>query len=193
MKDVIPALCRFLMQNGVIDEDDRELYEYCFSVLFLNLFYYAICFGWMLYYHSFLRPTLFLVAFLLLRSLMGGWHAPSMGSCLLIGLLMFSVSVNILLYPGISAQEKILFSVCSMTLTTALVFRFGIAHNPNRPLTPTEQQNASAFCRRFLVLLDITLSVLLVYRIDDYVFSIGLAAAVVSLLFIPTQLPKKGR
>ena len=75
MEQLISAFCNKLIQNHVISENDREVYEYCFSILFTSVLYYAGCIIIMYRYQCYLLPIIFLVTYMLLRSFLGGWHA----------------------------------------------------------------------------------------------------------------------
>ena len=148
MEKTLSRLCDFLIRQNIIQEEDREVYEYCFAVLLMNVLYYLICFVVMVHYHCFLLPMIFIVIFLLSRSNMVCWHAPNMWSCVLFGLLLFTVAVNLMIYPDITEQGKLFFSGFSLLFAGWSVHHFGIQDHPNRRLNSIEKVAAqkSAIC-----------------------------------------------
>ena len=193
MEPIISKLCDLLIQQEVIQEVDREVYEYSFSVLILNSVYYLICFVLMLYYQTFLLPILFTTIFLLLRSYMGGWHANTMWGCMLLGLLLFTAAVNIMIYPDITGQGKLVFSGFVMLLTGWSVYRFGIQDHKNRPLSSLEKIAAQEKCYKLLFILSVLMIGAALLQQFDVIFCVGLAcfAATILLLLAKTKKERK--
>ncbi len=193
MEPIISKLCDLLIQQEVIQEVDREVYEYSFSVLILNSVYYLICFVLMLYYQTFLLPILFTTIFLLLRSYMGGWHANTMWGCMLLGLLLFTAAVNIMIYPDITGQGKLVFSGFVMLLTGWSVYRFGIQDHKNRPLSSLEKIAAQKKCYKLLFILSVLMIGAALLQQFDVIFCVGLAcfAATILLLLAKTKKERK--
>lgn len=193
MERAISALCNYFIARQIITPEDKEVYQYSFEVLTLNVLYYLLCFGMMCYYHCFLQPFLFTIVYMLLRSYVGGWHAPNMWSCLLFGLLLFITVVNIFISPGIPEQGKVLFSIFSMILAGCSVHHFGIQDHPNRTLTPEQKAAAEKdFFRIFWGSALIMLVAALLQQIG-IVFSTAMAYFVVIFSLIFTKFQQKGR
>lgn len=193
MEKLFSRLCNWLVRNEIIQETEKEVYEYCFAVLFMNAMYYLICIMVMWHYKIFLQPIIFTTIFLLIRSHMGGWHAQNMWNCLLLGLLLFTIAVNLMIYPDITEQEKILFSGISMFLTSGTVFFFGIQDHPNRRLSKGEKITAKKKCLGLLFGLTAFVVIVLFLRWVDIAFCIALACFASTLLFLLAKIQKKGR
>lgn len=193
MEQIISKLCDLLIQREVIQEADREVYEYSFSVLILNSVYYLICLVVMVQYHSFLLPTLFIVIFLLLRSYMGGWHTSTMWGCMLLGLLLFTAAVNIMIYPDITEQGKLVFSGFGMLLTGWSVYHFGIQDHKNRPLSSLEKIAAQKKCYKLLFMLSLLMIGAALLQQIDVTFCVGLACFVATILLLLATTKKEGK
>lgn len=193
MEKAISALCDYFIARQIIQAEDKEVYQYSFEVLTLNLFYYLLCLGMMCYYHCFLEPFLFTAVYMLFRSYVGGWHAPNMWLCLLFGLLLFITVVNIFIYPGIPEQGKVLFSFISMIFAGCIVHHFGIQDHPNRTLTP--EQKAAAEKKFFGIFWGSAFLMLIANLLQQIgiVFSMGMAYFVVTFSLILVKLQKKER
>ncbi len=193
MNQMIAMLCTKLVQHKIIMEDDREVYEYCISVFLLNTCYYLICLLVMLYYKCFLLPTIFTVCFLLLRSYMGGWHAKNMGGCLLFGLLLFTLVVNIFIYLDIAEQEKMLFSGFSVLFAGWGVRFLGVQDHPNRRLKTEQKLAAKRKCYKILVMICLLMLCTSIFQRTDIAFSMALACLVSTLLLLLAKFQQKGR
>lgn len=193
MESIISKLCELLIQQEVIQEVDREVYEYSFSVLILNSVYYLICFVLMLYYQTFLLPILFTTIFLLLRSYMGGWHANTMWGCMLLGLLLFTTAVNIMIYPDITGQGKLVFSGFVMLLTGWSVYHFGIQDHKNRPLSSLEKIAAQKKCYKLLLILSVLMIGAALLHQIDVTFCVGLACFAATILLLLAKTKKEGK
>lgn len=192
MERAISALCNYFIARQIIAAEDKEVYQYSFEVLTLNVLYYLLCFGMMCYYHCFLQPFLFTIVYMLLRSYVGGWHAPNMWLCLLFGLLLFITVVNIFISPGIPEQGKVLFSIFSMILAGRSVRHFGIQDHPNRRLTKEEKAAAEKkFFRIFVVSTTVMLIAVFLQQIG-VVFSIAMAYFMATAFLVLAKLQKKG-
>lgn len=192
MEKAISALCDYFIARQIIQAEDKEVYQYSFEALTMNVLYYLLCFVMMCYYHCFLQPFLFTAVYLLLRSYIGGWHAPNMWACLLFGLLLFITVVNIFIYPGIPEQGKVLFSMFSMIFAGCSVRHFGIQDHPNRKLTKDEKAAAKQnFFRIFFVSSIVMLIAVLLQQIG-VVFSIAMAYFMATAFLVLAKLQKKG-
>lgn len=192
MEKLISRMCDNLIAKQVISSEDKEIYEYCFCTLFMWLCYFAICFVVMLHFDCFIAPLIFFTSFLALRSLMGGWHAPGMVSCLISGLLLFTLAVSLIIYPDITLQEQLLFSCFSVFFTGGILSIFNVQDHPNRELSVTEKQNAKK--KSFYLLFVLTLCMVLFALVKrfDITFSIALACFATTALLLLAKFQTKG-
>lgn len=192
MEHLIYVFCNKLIQNHVISENDREVYEYSLAILLTSALYYAGCIMIMHYYQCYLLPIIFLVTYMLLRSYIGGWHARNMWTCMFASLLLFAVMVNIFIYPDITTQGKLLFSGFSVLFNGWALQHFGMQDHPNRKLTQDEQRIAK---RKAFVLLFIILLLMMCSAFAsrfDIMFSMALASFAATILLLLAKFQSKG-
>jgi len=192
MEKAITALCTYCVRNQIIQEDDREVYEYSFFVLTMSTIYYLICILIMIYYQTFLLPILFTIIYQLIRSYMGGWHAPNPWLCLILGLLLFTFVVNIFIYHGIPQQGIYVFSGFSILLTFWAVYHFGIQDHQNRPLKVEEKAAAKQKCFFLLSVIAILMLVSALLQRPNYMLSMALACFLATVIHLFCQISKKG-
>lgn len=192
MEKILSTICDLMIAHEIIQPEDREVYEYCFAVLFLNFMYYLICFAVMLYYNCYLLPVIFTIVFLLLRSYMGGWHAPSMWGCLLFGLLLFTIAVNLMIYPDITEQGKLLFGSFSIFFAGWSVHQFGIQDHPNRRLHSAEKIAAQKKCYVLLAVIGCIMIFAALLQQSGAVFSVALACFAATILLLLAKFQERG-
>lgn len=192
MENAVSVLCDTLIKRQIISEEDREVYEYCFIVLGTSLIFYSGIFLIMYHYHCFFLPIVFTVTYLLLRSYMGGWHASNIWSCMIISLLLFTVAVNLFLYPDITIQEKVIFSGFSVSFNGVVLLYFGMQDHPNRRLTQNEKIAAK---RKAFILLAIIFSLMIIFVFTgwfDIMFSMALSCFAATTLLLLAKFQAKG-
>ena len=193
MEKAISALCDMLIKRLVIAEEDREVDEYCFNVLAITLIFYSGAFLIMCYYHCFFLPLVYTAIYLLLRRYMGGWHANTTLACMISSLLLFTAVVNLILYPDITIQEKVIFSGFSVLFNTVVLLYFGIQDHPNRRLT---QKGKVIAKRNALILLAIIFFLMVIFVFVgwfDIMFSMALACFAATTLLLLAKFREKGK
>lgn len=90
-----------MLKCGVIDSEDRELYEFGLHIWLIKLLHYFVFYIFAFFSHSILETTCFLVMFITLRRRAGGYHASTKLKCLMLSVVIaFSIPyvVQISLY-----------------------------------------------------------------------------------------------
>lgn len=94
-------LAGYIIEKGMVKEEDREVYEYGFTILMEMVSFVVFSVAVSLYLHMILEGILFFVIFIPLRSYAGGLHlkrfyACFVLSCLTLGvILLITQNVNI--------------------------------------------------------------------------------------------------
>ena len=74
MKKIAKKLADYVIQKGTIEEEEREIYEYGFSIATEMLLCILVCFSISMTLHTFVEGLLFFAIFIPLRSYAGGLH-----------------------------------------------------------------------------------------------------------------------
>ena len=149
-------ITNLLVQNEIISAKDKELYEYGFHqgfILLANIFT-TILLGWIL--SMTIESIVFLVAYIPLRSYVGGYHAKTPFRCYILSVVMISATLLI-------AREPIwnLFSLISVTATTStIIFLLAPVEDKNKPLQENERRE---FKKRTNILLGILLGLIILF------------------------------
>ena len=124
---------------------------------------------------------------------MGGWHASNTWACMISSLLLFTAVVNLILYPDITIQEKVVFSGFSVIFNTVVLLYFGIQDHPNRRLTQKDKIIAK---RNALILLAIIFFLMVIFVFAgwfDIMFSMALACFAATTLLLLAKFRGKGK
>lgn len=119
MKRIAEVLTDYVIQKGMVKEEDRELYEYGFTMTIEVGLFVLSCLFISLYLHMLMEGILFFLIFAPLRSYAGGLHLDKFRSCFILSCLTFSGILLIVRYVHI----PMLFSFIAL-----FILEIGRAH-----------------------------------------------------------------
>ena len=175
----------FYIKKGLIKPEKSVLYSYGFQTIISTAVYLLICFIVAFLFNSVIETIFFLIGFVLVRRICGGYHAPSYISC---HILFEFVHIVFLVVHKCTPNEyyKIGFVLLNLISTLIILF-FAPVDHANKRFTPGEQKYFRKKSIYHAVFLFVITFVLLYF--DDYIinylftFSIGTFTATVSLLY----------
>ena len=160
----------FCISNGVIDERDREKFDYCYEVFLSTLLNFAAVLLIGLATGSLWHTVVFMLVFAVLKSTAGGYHADSHIVC-------FAETVPAGIVPVISGSFAV-FSVIT-------VFLLAPVGTENKPLGRRQSGQLKRDSRLIaLTLCLVTLSLLFLPVSPQWPFSVSFAASAVSFSLI---------
>ena len=182
----------FCISNGIIVEQDREKYDYCYEIMLSTLLNFAavlligLCTG-------FLAQTVcFMLVFAVLKSNAGGYHAEShlicfaetVGTFLLYRLLAAVIPAGILPYV----------SIVLIAFAIVTVFILAPVGTGNKPIGRRQSGQLKRDCCLIILFLGAAVFFLLFFSAAQWAFSISFAVAAVSVSLIigKYQLAKHG-
>jgi len=130
-------LSSFFVVHGVIHEEDRDVYSYSLEILLSTLQSLIAIAILAVISRTVLETTLFLVGFVPLRLIAGGYHAKSHFRCFLILMFVYAVFLVILFF--IPDGYVVLGSILSAILSVLLVFFFAPSEDSNKPVSSEER------------------------------------------------------
>jgi len=167
MSRIYEVLTDYVIRNGMVDEEDRQMYEYAFEVtaevglfIFVSLITVA-------YLHMYVEGILFFIIFMPLRSYAGGLHLEKFGSCFLFSCLTFSVILLAVKYIYVPAW--ISFTVFVM-LEMAVSMLYPV-ENINRIVDLKENLYFKTKLKKYLIF-DFIIGIICFFINDSYIFLI---------------------
>lgn len=171
--------------NQIIDETQRDVYEYSFEVLFSDIAYGIVLVITALLFRCGLATVFFLAGFIPLRQLAGGYHASTYKKCHLV--FWCNQMLMIACYYMVPEQFYQLGACVFSVLTCILVFALAPVANENKPLTEKEKKRFFILSRvAALIILAIPFAVALLPFLNSmqyiFTFTIGTVSVAVSLV-----------
>ena len=177
----------FCISNGVISEQDREKYDYCYEILLssvLNIFS-VVMIGLVTGFLA--QAVCFMLVFALLKNTVGGYHADShlacfagtVGTFLLYRFLAFVIPAGTL--PAVAA----LFAV----FAGIMVFLLAPVGTKNKPLSSRQKSQLKEDSRLFILFLCMLVLFLLLQDINpQWAFSVSSAITAVAASLIAGKI-----
>lgn len=178
----------FLYKKEVISQEQKEVYIYGFTVLFLNILDILIILALGILIERYLDTIVFLIVFGITRQYTGGYHAKTVSKCLVVYMLiylviMFLSSSNIILVNG--AMFQIL--LCIVYIIAVIIY--APIQNDNKVISNVERKKykiisvVSAICIS-------TISVIVYGIFPTMAITISLTLFAVTILMILVVIRK---
>lgn len=134
MKKVADLFSEWLVENEIVGKDDRELYAYGLwqgSVLLLNFLTVAVIgiMTGMLW-----QSVVFTIAYGLLRSTAGGFHARTQRNCYLYSVLLLFFALGIIYWN----EWDVITCMFVVLISGSVVFNLAPVEDENKPLDDVE-------------------------------------------------------
>ena len=166
MKKIAFLMTNYIIRKEIVDESERDTYEFGFQVIVETFISLLISLLIALNFNMILEGILFFLIFIPLRSYAGGYHAERYIWCLFLScttFYMILITVKLINLPkGISFVLIMLLLLCILLLYPA--------ENINRPINKKEQIYFKKKLKIYLTF-DVVLAVLLyLLSNDNYLF-----------------------
>ena len=168
----------FFVSKGIISEDDKDVYIYSFEILLSTVVNFFALVLISIITHTIPETALYILGFVPLRQIAGGYHAKNHFRCFWI--LMFSYSIFLTLVYFLPMDFVFITIFVSGILSVVLVFVFAPSEDINKPFSNEE---TIRFKRksRFIIMAYIVLISLLAVFITNKIFAFSLASGVLTV------------
>lgn len=182
MEQLAIRLSDYLQRQGIIKDDEQEIYIYSFQAMLFSGGYWLTMLAIALLVHKLPECILYFVSFFLLRSSIGGYHASSQLRCAVLSVVSFLAFIIIIQYLP-SAWQGYIMGLSLLVVSGSIIAYAPIDH-PNRPFREGEK----TYYRKRSILLLITVWVAVVimvylgYQAEAVCISLGAVQASLALL-----------
>lgn len=181
MQKISTGIVDALLENGLIDMEDKDLYIYGVEVVLLKFLHLATMLIIGILLGFFFESALYILLYSILREYAGGYHAKSRFGCYLISwLMMFSVII-ILKHSSIIPDVPVYLSV---VFSTAVILILAPMSAENKPLDDVEDRH---YKRITTLILFIELLIFLLFQLLDlhnYIIVTCLSMLSVSIMLL---------
>lgn len=180
MKKASKFLTDYVIHKGMVNEEDRDMYEYGFIITMEVGLFAFFCLLITLHLHMFIGGILFFIIFVPLRSYAGGLHLEKYYSCLILSCITFSG----ILIMAKHIQISMWVSFVTLFVLIILVYMLYPVENVNRKVDREENQYFKTKLKGFLFT-DMLIAVLcIILERDSELFLITSVFAVVVITML---------
>lgn len=180
-----------LVEKNTISEDDRELYEYGFFMLFSNLYFIVITCIFGLIFGVFFESLIFFISFMLIRKYAGGYHAKTETRCQIVSTLSILISILVIRFVNFDDISVILLAITA--ISSILIFAFAPLDTPEKPLSKNEKKHFRTISYIILVVLDILFLIAYFFNWNGVFVSVAVAIIFESILISLGKILRRKR
>ncbi len=180
----------YFVLNNIIKEEDREVYDYSLELLLSTVLNFLAVITIAVFTGKILEGTLFVLGFVPLRALAGGYHADTHFRCLLI--LLFNFSLFLLIVFFIPGKLLFLATLFLTFVSVLLVFFLSPVEDSNRPFSEQERKTLKRKSRISIIGYSVAvLCLILIFSNKILGFSLAFGIFSVSVSLIASVIKNK--
>lgn len=122
----------FFVRKNKISADDIELYTYCFEMALSSIVNFSIIILGAIFTHRYIESLLFSVSFIIIRKLIGGFHANTSFGCM--GLLVITFSLFLSMQNCLTATALVYISFVLSVIQFFPIALFAPVVHPDNPV-----------------------------------------------------------
>jgi len=172
------CISSFFVVQGIILEDDLEVYSYSFEILLSTLQSFCALAILSIISGTVLQTILFMSGFVPLRLIAGGYHAKNHFRCFIILIFVYVAFLSVLCF--LPADNTIPVIILSSLLTVLLVFIFAPSEDSNKPISSKETIRFRQRSRLAVACYIVLISVVTVF-ISEKKYSLSLSLGVLTV------------
>ena len=152
-------LSSLFISQGIIPEEDREVYEYSFGTLFSAVFSFTALFLIAVITRTIGYTALYLIGFIPLRIIAGGYHAKNHFRCFIILICAYTAYLLLLTYMPMEYMLSTMYF--SITASVISVFILAPSDDSNKPMSDKDKVKGRK-SSRILIIVYVLIVILLV-------------------------------
>lgn len=186
MDNVLAAVVNWLSKEGVVAEEDRDLYRYAVYSLLFGLAPIAIAAIWGLIFDVFAESMLLILPFMLIRKFSGGYHLKSQSACVVVSTMLLGGAVGVAKMMQAATNLSLLTAFVAVSVISICVFS-PIA-SEGRSLTEKETRVFGTIARMIALVLLLGYLLLLYFGKISWAVSTGIGIILPAVLQVPAIL-----
>lgn len=140
MDSVNNKIIRFFINNSIIEEDDKELYEYALSITVSALIHIITIVVLGITFGLVAESIIFYVCFIAIRKFSGGYHAKTAGRCYISSVILSVLFLAVLKLLISNINNIIIISIFAISIfSIGCVCVLSPLDTKNRPLSDKEK------------------------------------------------------
>lgn len=150
LEKMVTALVSRMEEEEFTKREEREFYEYAFTMLAEQIFTVGTLIGIGIIRRQLLGTIVFLLFFFALRKRTGGYHAKRFWQCYLLSVLVYLIAME----KAVFLSEHIMFLYGMLGISFVVIEVIGTVNHPNMDMN-TEELEESKKLARMVVMLEV--------------------------------------
>jgi len=142
LDSLIKVSVNYLVKQNVINDDDRDVYEYGFHSLYSNVFIFFVIGIGAILLNQFAQTIIYHAIFIVMRSVAGGYHARSQWCCFILSVLVWILSLFAIAYINFP-----IVSIALSLISMIIVWAKAPAVHENNPLSDSKRSKMKILSR----------------------------------------------
>lgn len=182
-------ISRNLVIAGIIQADEKELYDYGFFLLLSKIIFFIVTVFFGIVWNVLWCSILFFVQFVLIRGYAGGVHASKERDCILFTALSLFFSVTAI--HLLSQTHKTTLAMVVMLISAAVILCLGPIESVEKPLTTSEYHHYKKLTYVVVITATFTAYGLVILGSCSLLFTTATALALEAILLLIGKLKKE--
>lgn len=173
----------YFIKRGDITEKEREIYDYYFEITLSTVFntlFLIIC-G--IVFNNFINTILFMIGFIVFRTVSGGFHASSNLKCFLTLAVVFFLLIIMLKF--VPSQWMNILTIIFLLVSMLFIYFIGPVEHENNPLDENTKKKLKKCAQILSVIISlIIIIIILTIGFSKFLFSFcyGMFAVSISIV-----------
>lgn len=148
MNEFVALIINQLIINQLINEDDKELYEYCMIITFEKILGFSVILLFAIKYELFAETLIFIIFFSNIRKHTNGLHFSNFATCFFtsIGIYIFYAKF---IYPYL--KNNLILNYTLLLFSIIILLTIGSVNSQNIDWTHSEQQKNTKIAKHILI------------------------------------------
>lgn len=183
-------LSSFFAENGVIEKEDIEVYDYSLQILFSTVFNFVAVVAIALVTKTVWLSFIYLFGFIPLRLTAGGYHAKNHFRCFLVLMGTYAAFLLAVFFLPELVHQVTAFAAIAVSLVLIVVL--APVEDKNKPLSADEVKSFKKKSRVAIVLYAVVIACLLLLLSKDiYGLSLSLGVLSVALSLLASKIKNR--
>jgi len=175
-----------LTHANIIKKEDREIYIYCFELFLSTVINFIVLFVIACAAEMVWETLLFLIGFIPLRKLSGGYHAKTHFRCFLVLLGTYFVFLAVISFVPV---ELYMWTIMiSLLVSVTLIWTLSPIEDCNKPLNPEEKGFFRRRSRTILLIYTLLIVPLIIFSPTIEIVSVSIGVLSVALSLVAARI-----
>ena len=180
-----------LVKNGVIENEDFEIYRYGFETLVYFIVNISVALFIGIVFDRFIHTIIFLSCYCSLRQFTGGYHARNYTECTLTFVVIYLMTIFIANSTDIDKYMYLLILLIIFSIRT--IYKLAPLEHRNKPLSKNEKENYRETIKKILfIILGIIIFCIMINSVQQYmIYATASIYWTAILLYIGNKINRK--